>query len=145
MPPHARGGRAAAAPGARGEAEGEAILPREIGAQVIGEVGAIGVDGDAFGASLVLVQVEVVVEDVALSVAEDIVGMHGWSEGATISNGGKRWDATKRGQQLGYLNANTVGIVNFAILIAIGWAFAHKEQVARLRDRVLRRNRRQRA
>ncbi|HEX7223290.1 MAG TPA: hypothetical protein VF231_08560 [Candidatus Limnocylindrales bacterium] len=49
------------------------------------------------------------------------------------------------GQQLGYLNANTVGIVNFAILIAIGWAFAHKEQVARLRDRVLRRNRRQRA
>jgi hypothetical protein len=49
------------------------------------------------------------------------------------------------GQQLGYLNANTVGIVNFVILIAIGWAFAHKEQVARLRDRFLRRDRRRRA
>jgi NAD(P)-dependent dehydrogenase (short-subunit alcohol dehydrogenase family) len=34
------------------------------------------------------------------AVAEDIVWMHGWSEGATISNGGRRWDATKLGQQL---------------------------------------------
>jgi NAD(P)-dependent dehydrogenase (short-subunit alcohol dehydrogenase family) len=34
------------------------------------------------------------------AVAEDIVWMHGWSEGATISNGGKRWDATTLGQQL---------------------------------------------
>ena len=34
------------------------------------------------------------------SVAEDIVLMEGWSNGATINNGGKRWDATKLGQQL---------------------------------------------
>ncbi len=34
------------------------------------------------------------------AVAEDIVLMDGWSEGATINNGGKRWDATKLGQQI---------------------------------------------
>jgi NAD(P)-dependent dehydrogenase (short-subunit alcohol dehydrogenase family) len=34
------------------------------------------------------------------AVAEDIVWMEGWSEGAKISNGGKRWDAEKLGQQL---------------------------------------------
>jgi hypothetical protein len=34
------------------------------------------------------------------------------------------------GQQLGYLAANTVGIVNFTILLLIGWAFAHREKVA---------------
>ncbi|MFZ6004724.1 MAG: SDR family NAD(P)-dependent oxidoreductase [Actinomycetota bacterium] len=34
------------------------------------------------------------------AVAEDIVWMRGWSEGPKISNGGKRWDATKLGQQL---------------------------------------------
>jgi NAD(P)-dependent dehydrogenase (short-subunit alcohol dehydrogenase family) len=34
------------------------------------------------------------------AVAEDIVWMQGWSEGPTISNGGKRWDATQLGQQL---------------------------------------------
>ena len=34
------------------------------------------------------------------SVAEDIVWMEGWREGAKISNGGRRWDATKLGQQL---------------------------------------------
>ena len=34
------------------------------------------------------------------AVAEDIVWMQGWSEGATISNGGKRWDAETLGQQL---------------------------------------------
>ena len=34
------------------------------------------------------------------AVAEDIVWMQGWSEGNTISNGGKRWDAEKLGQQL---------------------------------------------
>jgi Galactose oxidase, central domain len=33
------------------------------------------------------------------------------------------------GQQIGYLNAATVGAVNFVILIAIGWGFAHKEKV----------------
>ena len=40
------------------------------------------------------------------------------------------------GQQLGYLAANTVGIVNFAILLFVGWAFAHKEKVAAFRDRL---------
>ena len=45
------------------------------------------------------------------------------------------------GQQLGYLNANTIGIVNFVILIIIGWAFAHKETVARMRDRLRARRR----
>ena len=34
------------------------------------------------------------------------------------------------GQQLGYLSAFTVGMVNFAILVLIGWAFAHKAQVS---------------
>jgi NAD(P)-dependent dehydrogenase (short-subunit alcohol dehydrogenase family) len=34
------------------------------------------------------------------AVAEDIVWMQGWTEGATISNGGKRWEAEKLGQQL---------------------------------------------
>jgi hypothetical protein len=34
------------------------------------------------------------------AVAEDIVWMQGWSEGATISNGGRRWDATTLGQKL---------------------------------------------
>jgi hypothetical protein len=39
------------------------------------------------------------------------------------------------GQQLGYLNANTVGIVDFAIFVIIGWAFAHKEQIKAWRER----------
>jgi NAD(P)-dependent dehydrogenase (short-subunit alcohol dehydrogenase family) len=34
------------------------------------------------------------------AVAENIVWMKGWSDGATIGNGGKRWDATKLGTQL---------------------------------------------
>jgi hypothetical protein len=46
------------------------------------------------------------------------------------------------GQQLGYLNANTIGIVNFVILIVIGWAFAHKEQVRAMRERLMARRRR---
>ncbi len=46
------------------------------------------------------------------------------------------------GQQLGYLNANTVGIINFVILIVIGWAFAHKEQVRAMRERLMARRRR---
>ena len=32
--------------------------------------------------------------------AENIILMTGWTDGATINNGGKRWDATKLGQQL---------------------------------------------
>jgi N-acetylneuraminic acid mutarotase len=43
------------------------------------------------------------------------------------------------GQQLGYLNANGIGVANFAILIAIGWAFAHKEQARQVFRRLLRR------
>ena len=43
------------------------------------------------------------------------------------------------GQQLGYLNANTVGIVNFVILLIVGWAFAHKEQVRSMRERLRQR------
>ncbi len=34
------------------------------------------------------------------AVAEDIILMEGWSNGSTLSNGGKRWDATKLGNQL---------------------------------------------
>ena len=34
------------------------------------------------------------------AVAEDIVLRHGWTEGPSISNGGKRWDAERLGQQL---------------------------------------------
>jgi len=39
------------------------------------------------------------------------------------------------GQQLGYLNANTVGIVNFALFVVIGWAFAHRSQIKAWVDR----------
>ena len=39
------------------------------------------------------------------------------------------------GQQLGYLNANTIGVVNFVIFLLIGWAFAHREQIAEWRAR----------
>jgi N-acetylneuraminic acid mutarotase len=39
------------------------------------------------------------------------------------------------GQQLGYLNANTVGIVDFTIFVIIGWAFAHHEQIKAWRER----------
>lgn len=34
------------------------------------------------------------------AVAENIILMKGWADGPTINNGGKRWDATKLGQQL---------------------------------------------
>jgi len=34
------------------------------------------------------------------AVGEQIVWMRGWSEGPSISNGGRRWDATTLGQQL---------------------------------------------
>lgn len=34
------------------------------------------------------------------AVAEDIILMEGWTNGPTISNGGKRWDATTLGTQL---------------------------------------------
>jgi NAD(P)-dependent dehydrogenase (short-subunit alcohol dehydrogenase family) len=34
------------------------------------------------------------------AVAEDIILMEGWTDGAKLNNGGKRWDATKLGMQL---------------------------------------------
>ena len=43
------------------------------------------------------------------------------------------------GQQIGYLNAATVGAVNFVLLLFVGWAFAHKEKV---REFIARRRRR---
>ena len=43
---------------------------------------------------------QLVTGQVIRAVAENIVWMQGWTEGATINNGGKRWDATTLGQQL---------------------------------------------
>ncbi len=40
------------------------------------------------------------------------------------------------GQQLGYINAATVGVVNFAILLLIGWAFNHKERTKEIFGRI---------
>jgi hypothetical protein len=42
------------------------------------------------------------------------------------------------GQQLGYINAMTVGLVNFAVLVAIGLAFSHRQQTLRLIERITR-------
>ena len=39
------------------------------------------------------------------------------------------------GQQLGYLSANGIGFTNFAILVVVGWAFAHREQIKGWRER----------
>ena len=46
------------------------------------------------------------------------------------------------GQQLGYLNAATVGAINFIILILIGVAFAHKAETRALFGRIFHRVRR---
>ncbi len=43
---------------------------------------------------------QLVTGQVIRAVAEDIILMKGWADGPTVSNGGKRWDATKLGQQL---------------------------------------------
>lgn len=43
------------------------------------------------------------------------------------------------GQQLGYLNAANVGLVNFVLLLLVGWGYAHKPQVRALWERVRRR------
>jgi len=48
------------------------------------------------------------------------------------------------GQQLGYLAANTIGVMNFVILLLVGWAFAHKEKVAAFRDALRARRARRR-
>jgi hypothetical protein len=42
------------------------------------------------------------------------------------------------GQQIGYLNAATVGAVNFVLLLLVGWGFAHKERVRELLARARR-------
>ena len=39
------------------------------------------------------------------------------------------------GQQLGYLNANGIGMANFALFVIIGWAFAHRDQIKAWRER----------
>ena len=43
---------------------------------------------------------QLVTGQVIRAVAEDIIRMQGWTDGPTIDNGGKRWDAEKLGQQL---------------------------------------------
>lgn len=43
---------------------------------------------------------QMVTGQVIRAVAEKIILMTGWTDGNTITNGGKRWDATKLGQQL---------------------------------------------
>jgi len=43
------------------------------------------------------------------------------------------------GQQLGYLNAAGVGTLNFAILVLIGWAYAHPDRARGIVRRILRR------
>ncbi|MGI8662989.1 MAG: SDR family NAD(P)-dependent oxidoreductase [Acidimicrobiales bacterium] len=43
---------------------------------------------------------QLVTGQVIRAVAENIILMQGWTDGATINNGGRRWDATKLGQQL---------------------------------------------
>jgi NAD(P)-dependent dehydrogenase (short-subunit alcohol dehydrogenase family) len=43
---------------------------------------------------------QMVTGQVIRAVAENIILMQGWTDGATINNGGKRWDATKLGMQL---------------------------------------------
>lgn len=43
------------------------------------------------------------------------------------------------GQQIGYLNAATVGAVDFILLLLVGWAWNHKEQVRSIVERRRRR------
>jgi NAD(P)-dependent dehydrogenase (short-subunit alcohol dehydrogenase family) len=43
---------------------------------------------------------QLVTGQVIRAVAENIIWMQGWTDGPSISNGGRRWDATKLGQQL---------------------------------------------
>ena len=42
------------------------------------------------------------------------------------------------GQQIGYLNAATVGAANFVLMILIGWAFNHKERTRELLGKLRR-------
>jgi hypothetical protein len=43
------------------------------------------------------------------------------------------------GQQLGWINAATIGAINFIILLLVGWAFAHKERTREIFARLRRR------
>ena len=43
---------------------------------------------------------QMVTGQVIRAVAENIILMQGWTDGASVSNAGRRWDATKLGQQL---------------------------------------------
>lgn len=45
-------------------------------------------------------EAQYVTGQVIRAVAEKLIWMEGWTDGPTISNGGKRWDAAKLGQQL---------------------------------------------
>ena len=45
-------------------------------------------------------EAQLVTGQVIRAVAENIILMNGWADGPTIDNGGKRWDATKLGQQI---------------------------------------------
>ena len=60
----------------------------------------------------------------------------GWaSSGATLPGLSIKGEI---GQQLGYINAMTVGMINFGLLIAIGVAFSHKKQTLKLFEKVSR-------
>jgi NAD(P)-dependent dehydrogenase (short-subunit alcohol dehydrogenase family) len=45
-------------------------------------------------------EAQLITGQVIRAVAGKIVLMHGWTDGPTIDSGGKRWDATKLGQQI---------------------------------------------
>ena len=45
-------------------------------------------------------EAQYVTGQVIRAVAENIIWMKGWTDGPTLNNGGKRWDATKLGTQL---------------------------------------------
>jgi NAD(P)-dependent dehydrogenase (short-subunit alcohol dehydrogenase family) len=45
-------------------------------------------------------EAQLVTGQVIRAVAERLILMHGWADGPTITNGGKRWDATKLGQMI---------------------------------------------
>jgi NAD(P)-dependent dehydrogenase (short-subunit alcohol dehydrogenase family) len=45
-------------------------------------------------------EAQLVTGQVIRAVAENIILMNGWEDGPKINNGGKRWDATKLGQQI---------------------------------------------
>ena len=42
------------------------------------------------------------------------------------------------GQQLGYINAMTVGMINFVLLVVLGYAMSHREASMRLMEKLSR-------